>query len=84
MRYPIEERRQMAKRLGASVVVDPSREILSERVMELTKGRGADVVCAAPTGSTASRASLDTRDRPGDNPGVVRMASGLARPDALR
>ena len=44
---PVEERRQMAKRLGASAVVDPSRESLSERVMALTEGRGADVVCEA-------------------------------------
>jgi L-iditol 2-dehydrogenase len=44
---PIEERRKAAKRLGASVVVDPTRESLRDRVMALTKGRGADVVCEA-------------------------------------
>jgi L-iditol 2-dehydrogenase len=44
---PIAERRQMARRLGANVVVDPARESLSERVMQLTGGRGADVVCEA-------------------------------------
>ena len=44
---PIPERRAMAKRLGASVVVDPSGESLRERVMTLTRGRGADVVCEA-------------------------------------
>ena len=44
---PLEERRAMAKRLGASVVIDPTTENLSERVMELTKGRGADVVAEA-------------------------------------
>jgi L-iditol 2-dehydrogenase len=44
---PIEERRQMARRLGAKVVVDPLRESLKDRVMELTHGRGADVVCEA-------------------------------------
>ena len=37
----------MARRLGAKVVVDPTRENLRERVMELTDGRGADVVCEA-------------------------------------
>jgi threonine dehydrogenase-like Zn-dependent dehydrogenase len=37
----------MARRLGASVVVDPLRESLKDRVMELTRGRGADVVCEA-------------------------------------
>ncbi len=44
---PIEERRQTARRLGAGVVIDPSREDLRERVMKLTRGRGADVVCEA-------------------------------------
>jgi threonine dehydrogenase-like Zn-dependent dehydrogenase len=37
----------MARRVGASVVVDPTRESLRERVLALTKGRGADVVCEA-------------------------------------
>jgi L-iditol 2-dehydrogenase len=44
---PIAERRAMAKRLGASVVIDPTREDLAERVRALTRGRGADVVCEA-------------------------------------
>lgn len=44
---PIEERRRLARRLGASVVVDPTRESLRERVQALTRGRGADVVCEA-------------------------------------
>jgi 2-desacetyl-2-hydroxyethyl bacteriochlorophyllide A dehydrogenase len=44
---PIEERRQTAKRLGAQVTVDPTRESLHDRIMALTKGRGAEVVCEA-------------------------------------
>jgi L-iditol 2-dehydrogenase len=44
---PLEERRSMAKRLGASVVVDPTRESLRERVLSLTDGRGAHAVCEA-------------------------------------
>jgi len=44
---PIEERREAARKLGAQVVVDPTRESLRDRVMALTKGRGADVVCEA-------------------------------------
>jgi len=44
---PIEERRRVARRLGAHVVVDPSGESLRDRVMALTRGRGADVVCEA-------------------------------------
>jgi len=41
---PIEERRAMARRVGATVVVDPTQENLRERVLALTGGRGADVV----------------------------------------
>jgi threonine dehydrogenase-like Zn-dependent dehydrogenase len=44
---PIAERRAMAKRVGASVVVDPTRENLRDRVLGLTRDRGADVVCEA-------------------------------------
>jgi threonine dehydrogenase-like Zn-dependent dehydrogenase len=44
---PLEERRRIARRLGAGVVVDPTRESLADRVMALTGGRGADVVCEA-------------------------------------
>ncbi|PYN08633.1 MAG: hypothetical protein DME06_16055 [Candidatus Rokuibacteriota bacterium] len=44
---PLEERRRLARRLGASVVVDPARESLRERVTALTRGRGADLVCEA-------------------------------------
>jgi len=44
---PLEERRAMARRLGASAVIDPVRESLRERVAALTRGRGADVVCEA-------------------------------------
>ena len=44
---PIEARRQIARRLGASVAIDPARESLRDRVMALTRGRGADVVCEA-------------------------------------
>src|SRR5262245_12664581 len=44
---PIEERRRLAKRLGASAVVDPAKESLADRVQVLTRGRGADVACEA-------------------------------------
>ena len=44
---PIEERRRIARRLGAHLVIDPSTESLRERVMALTRDRGADVVCEA-------------------------------------
>src|SRR5207247_1229053 len=44
---PLEERRGCARRLGAGVVVDPTKEKLRERVMMLTRDRGADVVAEA-------------------------------------
>ena len=44
---PIAERRAMAKRVGATTVIDPTSEDLRERVQALTRGRGADVVCEA-------------------------------------
>jgi L-iditol 2-dehydrogenase len=44
---PIAERRDAARRLGADHVIDPTRENLRDRVLELTNGRGADVSCEA-------------------------------------
>jgi len=44
---PIEERRRIARRLGAHVVIDPAKENLRERIMALTRDRGADVVAEA-------------------------------------
>jgi L-iditol 2-dehydrogenase len=44
---PIEERRTIAKKLGAHAVIDPAKENLRERVMALTRERGADLVCEA-------------------------------------
>jgi len=44
---PIEERRAIARRLGAGIVVDPTAESLADRVKAVTKGVGADVVCEA-------------------------------------
>jgi L-iditol 2-dehydrogenase len=44
---PLEERRTIAKKLGANVVIDPAKENVRERVMALTAGRGAELVCEA-------------------------------------
>jgi L-iditol 2-dehydrogenase len=44
---PLAERREIARKLGARVVVDPTGESLYDRVMALTDGSGADVVCEA-------------------------------------
>lgn len=66
---PLAERRAMAKRLGASVVVDPTRETLRDRVLGLTRDRGADVVCEA-VGKPELVAESLTLVRPG---GVVQL-----------
>jgi 2-desacetyl-2-hydroxyethyl bacteriochlorophyllide A dehydrogenase len=44
---PMEERREVARRLGADHVVDPSRGPLREAVLALTDGRGPHVVFEA-------------------------------------
>jgi L-iditol 2-dehydrogenase len=44
---PMAERREIARRLGAAAVIDPSRQSLREAVAELTQGRGPDVACEA-------------------------------------
>jgi len=54
---------------GASVVVDPTAESLRERVLALTRGRGADVVCEA-VGKPALVSESLTLVRPG---GVVQL-----------
>ena len=51
---PLEERRAIARRLGAGVVIDPSKENLRERVMTLTRDRGADVVAEATKNARAT------------------------------
>ena len=66
---PLAERRAMAKRLGASTVVDPTRETLRDRVLGLTRDRGADVVCEA-VGKPELVAESLTLVRPG---GVVQL-----------
>jgi L-iditol 2-dehydrogenase len=66
---PIAERRAMAERLGASAVIDPTKESLRERVLGLTRERGADVVCEA-VGKPELVAESLTLVRPG---GVVQL-----------
>jgi threonine dehydrogenase-like Zn-dependent dehydrogenase len=44
---PLPERRELAGRLGAQVVVDPTREDLREVVGRATGGRGVHVACEA-------------------------------------
>jgi L-iditol 2-dehydrogenase len=66
---PIEDRRRIAHRLGAGVVVDPIHEDLRQRVLKLTNGRGADVVCEA-VGKPELVAQAMTLVKPG---GIVQL-----------
>lgn len=44
---PLASRREMARRLGADVVVDPAAEDLPAAIAALTEGRGVDLACEA-------------------------------------
>jgi L-iditol 2-dehydrogenase len=44
---PLEDRRTLATRLGADIVVDPTREDLRAVIERATGGRGVDVACEA-------------------------------------
>jgi L-iditol 2-dehydrogenase len=54
---PIAKRRQIALKLGANAAVDPSSGDAAAQVMELTAGKGADLVIEA-SGHDASLASV--------------------------
>ena len=41
---PIPEKRELALKLGAQYVIDPTKEDLQQRAMEITGGRGYDVI----------------------------------------
>ena len=49
----VASRRELARRLGAEVVLDPGETSVAEHIRELTDGRGADV-CLEVTGSYAA------------------------------
>lgn len=49
----IATRRELARRLGADVVIDPTDTAVAEQIRELTSGRGADV-CLEVTGNYAA------------------------------
>jgi len=53
-----EYRRQFAKRVGAHVVIDPSKEDVVARVMEETEGEGVDVVGEFSGNKTAIEAAF--------------------------
>ena len=52
-----EDRRNIAKEIGADITFNPSKENLVEEVRNLTEGRGADVVFnTTPIASVAEQA----------------------------
>ena len=56
---PVENRRKQALSLGADRVVDPLSENLKDVVMEISNGRGADVVIVAAPSKPAQESTLE-------------------------
>lgn len=56
---PIAERRALAQRCGAEHVIDPVSDDQGQRAMEITQGRGYDVVIDASGSTRATRGLLD-------------------------
>ncbi len=56
---PNPARADLARRMGAAEVVDPTAEGFADRVLELTGGRGADVVMEASGQPAAMAATLE-------------------------
>jgi len=44
---PSESRRKMAMEMGATHVIDPAKENVAEKVLEITEGHGADLILEA-------------------------------------
>jgi 2-desacetyl-2-hydroxyethyl bacteriochlorophyllide A dehydrogenase len=62
---PVAGRRELAKKLGATVVVDPTKEDLPEATRKLTEGRGFDRVIDASGKAAVARQALEMADRAG-------------------
>jgi (R,R)-butanediol dehydrogenase/meso-butanediol dehydrogenase/diacetyl reductase/L-iditol 2-dehydrogenase len=62
---PIAEKRALAKKLGADVVVDPFNENLEEIGKKLTEGRGFDTVIEASGNVKAARQAINLADNCG-------------------
>jgi L-iditol 2-dehydrogenase len=56
---PDKSRADLARQLGAEEVLDPTADDFADRVLELTGGRGADVVMEASGQPAAMAATLD-------------------------
>lgn len=59
---PVASRRELAKKLGATVVVDPLHEDLNAAVAELTDGRGFDTVIEASGKIAVAHQTLELAD----------------------
>ncbi len=55
---PVAEKRELAKRLGADVVVDPFNEDLEQISKQLTESRGFDTILEASGSLTAAREAI--------------------------
>jgi L-iditol 2-dehydrogenase len=55
---PVEGRRNVAKQVGASVVIDPTKEDVQEVAMRMTEGRGFDTVIDASGTVGAARQAV--------------------------
>jgi 2-desacetyl-2-hydroxyethyl bacteriochlorophyllide A dehydrogenase len=62
---PVKARREVAQRLGATIVVDPTKEDLQEAANKLTEGRGFDRVFEASGKPAVAKQALDLADRCG-------------------
>lgn len=54
-----DERLELAKRIQADVYINPQKENLKERVLDLTEGLGADVVIVAASSGSAQEEALE-------------------------
>ncbi len=59
---PVAEKRQVAKKLGADVTVDPTKEDVVQAGLKLTDGRGFDTIIEASGNMKAAKQALDMID----------------------
>ncbi|MEA3223824.1 MAG: alcohol dehydrogenase catalytic domain-containing protein [Thermodesulfobacteriota bacterium] len=62
---PVKEKRDLAKNLGADIVIDPSKEDIVGRVLDETKGLGFDVVFECSGSQRSIQTGIDTAARGG-------------------
>lgn len=72
----VEERLEVARRMGADMAVNPAKESLSERVKEATGGYGADAVIVA----TGNKAAIESAFEAVGPAGTVVLFGGTYPP----